>query len=233
MTLPWLESLQFATAASTGDQPRPATLVTFTGMGFHSNHWWAKGEGAAMELGPCLTPLRALARADGLHQRPVERTGKQRRDPLYADGEHAQRCRPCRRPKSARASVSTSCWHSGSASRHSAAIAGARLRRANSGPPGRASVALQLAHFVEHGGVANLDRRRGRPWLSTNSSAPSPTAATAVSLMPCSKTPGRYVSDSPSRTVSDSRSISAAFTRSRVASNGRGRSERPAVGSRA
>jgi hypothetical protein len=33
------------------------TLVTFTGMGFHSKHWWAKGEGSAMELGPCLEPL--------------------------------------------------------------------------------------------------------------------------------------------------------------------------------
>ena len=59
MALPWLESLPFAAAAATSaaDQPPTRTLVTFTGMGFHSQHWWAKGEGAAMELGPCLAPL--------------------------------------------------------------------------------------------------------------------------------------------------------------------------------
>jgi len=59
MALPWLESLPFAGAASTSAAAGPPTrtLVTFTGMGFHSKHWWAKGEGDAMELGPCLTPL--------------------------------------------------------------------------------------------------------------------------------------------------------------------------------
>jgi hypothetical protein len=61
MSLPWLESLATASAASTNGsgQPPTRTLVTFTGMGFHSDHWWAKGEGTAMELGPCLTPLEA------------------------------------------------------------------------------------------------------------------------------------------------------------------------------
>ena len=60
MALPWLESLPRAVAAVTGvaaDQPPTRTLVTFTGMGFHSQHWWAKGEGSGMELGPCLEPL--------------------------------------------------------------------------------------------------------------------------------------------------------------------------------
>lgn len=59
MALPWLESLPSTAAAvpTAGDQPPTRTLVTFTGMGFHSNHWWAKGEGAGMELGPCLKPL--------------------------------------------------------------------------------------------------------------------------------------------------------------------------------
>ena len=43
MALPWLESLSFAAGEKTsaGDQPPIRTLVTFTGMGFHSNHWWA------------------------------------------------------------------------------------------------------------------------------------------------------------------------------------------------
>jgi len=59
VALPWLESLPFAAAAATSavDQPPTRTLVTFTGMGFHSDHWWAKGEGEGMELGPCLKPL--------------------------------------------------------------------------------------------------------------------------------------------------------------------------------
>ena len=57
IALPWLESLPFAGATTPAGQPPTRTLVTFTGMGFHSQHWWAKGEGAKMELGPCLTPL--------------------------------------------------------------------------------------------------------------------------------------------------------------------------------
>jgi hypothetical protein len=44
MALPWLETLPFAGAAAStvSDQPPTRTLVTFTGMGFHSKHWWAK-----------------------------------------------------------------------------------------------------------------------------------------------------------------------------------------------
>ncbi|MFO0410463.1 MAG: DUF1552 domain-containing protein, partial [Planctomycetota bacterium] len=59
MALPWLESLSFAMRDKTiaTDQPPTRTLVTFTGMGFHSQHWWAKGEGSDMELGQCLKPL--------------------------------------------------------------------------------------------------------------------------------------------------------------------------------
>jgi len=59
MSLPWLESLSFASGEKSvrNDQPPTRTLVTFTGMGFHSQHWWAKGQGPGMELGPCLAPL--------------------------------------------------------------------------------------------------------------------------------------------------------------------------------
>ena len=62
MALPWLES-----AAVWGDEPgrasRPASeapvrvAVVFSGNGFHSKGWWAKGEGAGMELGKVLLPL--------------------------------------------------------------------------------------------------------------------------------------------------------------------------------
>jgi len=59
MALPWLESVPVW-----GDEPRdrssepPVRLaVLFSGNGFHSKEWWAKGEGAAMELGKVLEPL--------------------------------------------------------------------------------------------------------------------------------------------------------------------------------
>ena len=61
MALPWLESLPVW-----GDEPRasapesqaPVRLaVLFSGNGFHSREWWAKGEGKQMELGQVLAPL--------------------------------------------------------------------------------------------------------------------------------------------------------------------------------
>lgn len=65
MALPWMESLPVW-----GDEPgrttRPASeppvrlAVLFSGNGFHGREWWAKGEGAAMELGGVLQPLAGL-----------------------------------------------------------------------------------------------------------------------------------------------------------------------------
>src|SRR5579862_1229819 len=61
MALPWLESLPVW-----GDVPgrteaaseAPVRLaVMFSGNGFHSTEWWAKGEGKQMELGKVLAPL--------------------------------------------------------------------------------------------------------------------------------------------------------------------------------
>jgi Protein of unknown function (DUF1552) len=62
MALPWMESLTVW-----GDTPpagtRPASeapvrlAVLFSGNGFHSKEWWAKGEGKQMELGKVLAPL--------------------------------------------------------------------------------------------------------------------------------------------------------------------------------
>ena len=60
MAPPWLESFNVW-----GDEPRkkPASeapvrlCVTFSGNGFQSKEWWAKGEGKAMELGRVLAPL--------------------------------------------------------------------------------------------------------------------------------------------------------------------------------
>lgn len=60
MALPFMESIstwadETATGAST--QPPVRTAVLFSGNGFHSKEWWAKGEGAQMELGRVLQPL--------------------------------------------------------------------------------------------------------------------------------------------------------------------------------
>jgi hypothetical protein len=61
MALPWMESVRVW-----GDEPAgpgaasgaPVRLgVMFSGNGFHSKEWWAKGEGKAMELGRVLSPL--------------------------------------------------------------------------------------------------------------------------------------------------------------------------------
>ena len=60
MTLPWLES----TPVWGDEKPRNAAseppvrfACLFAGNGFHSKEWWAKGEGASMELGKVLEPL--------------------------------------------------------------------------------------------------------------------------------------------------------------------------------
>jgi hypothetical protein len=63
MALPWLESLPaWCDDAPRGDSSQPPVRVAclFSGNGFHSKEWWAKGEGAQMELGQVLQPLHPL-----------------------------------------------------------------------------------------------------------------------------------------------------------------------------
>ncbi len=55
MGLPWLESLPVWGDASASPPRRFAAL--FMGNGINQKHWWAKGSGAAMELGKSLEPL--------------------------------------------------------------------------------------------------------------------------------------------------------------------------------
>src|SRR5438552_14312315 len=52
MALPWLESL-----ARAAEGPPVRLAVLFSGNGFHSREWWARGEGARMELGRVLESL--------------------------------------------------------------------------------------------------------------------------------------------------------------------------------
>src|SRR5438132_1638015 len=61
MALPWLESLPVwgdeAKPTQAGSQAPVRLAVLFSGNGFHSKEWWAKGEGKNMELGKVLAPL--------------------------------------------------------------------------------------------------------------------------------------------------------------------------------
>jgi len=61
MALPWLESFNVWGDTPRGREPAseaPVRFATlFSGNGFHSKEWWAKGEGKAMELGQVLAPL--------------------------------------------------------------------------------------------------------------------------------------------------------------------------------
>lgn len=62
MALPWLESINVWGDEVKGPEKAseaPVRLaVLFAGNGFHSKEWWAKGEGAAMELGQVLAPVK-------------------------------------------------------------------------------------------------------------------------------------------------------------------------------
>jgi len=60
MALPWMESLRVwgdESKSSVASEAPVRLCVTFSGNGFHSKEWWAKGEGRDMELGQVLTPL--------------------------------------------------------------------------------------------------------------------------------------------------------------------------------
>jgi hypothetical protein len=63
MALPWMESRTAwgdpADPTRPSDEPPVRLAVLFSGNGFHSREWWAKGEGSAMELGRVLEPLRS------------------------------------------------------------------------------------------------------------------------------------------------------------------------------
>lgn len=59
LSLPWLESLQLKGAqAASGPPLRFACLYYSNGV--EPIHWWAKGSGASMELGPVLESLKPL-----------------------------------------------------------------------------------------------------------------------------------------------------------------------------
>jgi len=63
MALPWMESLRVwgdvAPQAAASEAP-VRMAVLFSGNGFHSTEWWAKGQGKDMELGKVLAPMQDL-----------------------------------------------------------------------------------------------------------------------------------------------------------------------------
>ncbi|HLJ54999.1 MAG TPA: DUF1552 domain-containing protein, partial [Chthonomonadaceae bacterium] len=79
--LPWLESLPVwgAAAPKAASAPPKRFVVQFMGTGINPEHWWAKGEGAAMELSRSLQPLdpfkTRLNVIDGLFNKPSTGVG--------------------------------------------------------------------------------------------------------------------------------------------------------------
>jgi Protein of unknown function (DUF1552) len=62
MALPWMESVTVwgdtpASAKAPSSEAPVRLAVLFSGNGFHSKEWWARGEGRDMELGKVLAPL--------------------------------------------------------------------------------------------------------------------------------------------------------------------------------
>ena len=61
MALPWLESVPVwgdDKPKNSSSEPPVRFACLFSGNGYHSKEWWAKGEGKAMELGKVLDPLK-------------------------------------------------------------------------------------------------------------------------------------------------------------------------------
>lgn len=59
LALPWLESMPLL-GATDKSKPPVRTAVIFFSNGVEPAHWWAKGEGKDMQLGPCLEAMNPL-----------------------------------------------------------------------------------------------------------------------------------------------------------------------------
>src|SRR5262245_42611433 len=63
MALPWLESVPVwgdDKPKNASSEPPVRFAVLFSGNGFHSKEWWAKGEGKSLEFGKVLESLHPL-----------------------------------------------------------------------------------------------------------------------------------------------------------------------------
>lgn len=63
LALPWMESLPLhAQEAKTGEKAPPLRFAcVYFSNGVEPSHWWAKGRGASMQLGPAAQPLAPIA----------------------------------------------------------------------------------------------------------------------------------------------------------------------------
>src|SRR4051812_36036387 len=83
MGLPWLESVSARANAAvdpkSASAPPKRLVVQFMGTGINPDHWWAKGEGAGMELSQALQPLEPfksqLNVINGLFNKPATGVG--------------------------------------------------------------------------------------------------------------------------------------------------------------
>jgi hypothetical protein len=60
LALPWMESLPLRAATTEANQPPLRFACIYWSNGIKPMHWWAKGSGASMELGPSAQPLTAI-----------------------------------------------------------------------------------------------------------------------------------------------------------------------------
>ena len=76
LALPWMESLPLfgAGGSSRQDRTRPPLRlgIVFFSNGVEPIHWWAKGSGADMQLGPAAAADDAAPRGHGLHPGPLQ-----------------------------------------------------------------------------------------------------------------------------------------------------------------
>ena len=213
MALPWLESLNVWGDEPSGGQPAsepPVRLaVLFSGNGFHSKEWWAKGEGKAMELGKVLAPLadfrekmlfiRGLYNAEALKGNiHSSQTGNLLSGaPLASGGE-------------IRSGTSIDQLLAAEATAARPRCRASCLACETVEPVGAQELfdALQLAHFVD----ARRRRRRRwnfiRPWPSTGSSRTRSAAATRACSTPCWPMPATSAGRSASPTSASSTNIS-------------------------
>ena len=193
MALPWLESLPVwgdePAGTRSASEPPVRLAVLFSGNGFHSKEWWAKGEGKDMELGKVLAPLadfrEKLLFIRGLYNEEAlkgnihsSQTGNLLSGaPLASGGEIRsgtsidQLARPAPRPLD------------------QGAQPGAGLREVE--PVGAQELldALQLAHLVELADDADAAGALPGPGLRPAVQGRGRSRATRACSTPCSPTP--------------------------------------------
>ena len=162
--------------------------VLFSGNGFHSKEWWAKGEGSEMELGKVLAPLARLPREDALHPRPLQRRGAEGEHPQLADRQPALRRAARLRRRDPFRHQHRPVARAALRPLDQGAEPGARLREVEPVGPQELLDALQLAHLVELADDADaagaLSRAGVRPAVQGRGAA----RATRACSTPCSTT---------------------------------------------